>query len=94
MGRYIDYKDQDFGGSFNAHKNWKKLREKHKKHKASGRDGPCTPEVYTAAGKGDAVRNSSVPKEIYSLNYELAFNRITKEEHAQKTEEFWENYNT
>jgi hypothetical protein len=32
------------------------------------------------AGKGDAPRESEVPKEVYDLNYDLAFGKITREE--------------
>jgi len=96
MGRSIDYKDQDFGGSWNAHKNWKKLRDKHRKHKKSGRGGSSPPVMYSphGAGKGDMTRDSSVPKEIYDLNWELAFGRLTKEEHKKLVEKFWEDYHS
>ena len=93
MGRSIDYKDQDFGGSFNAHKNWKKLREKHRKsdeHKAKTGKRSWKPEIYAPAGKGDRTRTSDTPKEIYDLNYDLAFGKITKEEHAKKIKEYLE----
>tara|TARA_Y100001973_G_C5155902_1_gene310713 strand:- start:806 stop:1087 length:282 start_codon:yes stop_codon:yes gene_type:complete len=87
--------DQLFGGSFNAHKNWKKLRDKHKKWKDSGKKGMPPPEQYHdrggQAGKGDDARGMSVPKEIYQLNYDLAFGRITEEEHTKRVEAFWEN---
>ena len=89
--------DQLHGGSFNPHKNWKKLREKHRKieeHTARGGNRIFEPEVYTPsssnAGKGDKQRSSNTPKEIYDLNYELAFGRITKEEYEQKVKQFWE----
>ena len=84
--------DQLFGGSFNAHKNWKKLRAKHEKVKKG--EKPWKPEQYiphSGAGKGDMDRSMDVPKEIYSLNYELAFGKITEEEHAEKVKAFWEN---
>ena len=92
MGRSIDYRDQEFGGSFNAHKNWKKLREKHRKneaHKARGGGRIWKPEVYssTGAGKGDLQRDSDVSKELYDLNYDLAFGNITKEQYNQKLKE-------
>jgi len=85
----IENNDQNFGGSFNAHKHWKKLREKHRRHEKMGKGGPSKPERYTPHGKGDATRNSDVPKEIYELNYDLAFGRITKEEHKKLVEKFW-----
>ena len=84
--------DQKFGGSFNAHKNWKKLREKHEKNKRG--EAPWRPETYVphnGAGKGDMDRSMDVPKEIYSLNFDLAFGRITEKEHKKRTKEFWEN---
>jgi hypothetical protein len=95
MARSIGYKDQDFGGSWNAHKHWKKLREKHRRHIALGLSGPTTPEIYTpsGAGKGDMQRGIGVPEEIYALNYDYAFGKITKKEHEQKVNEFWEQFN-
>ena len=42
-------------------------------------------------GKGDLQRESDTPKEIYDLNYDLAFGKITKEEHTKRVKEFWEN---
>lgn len=92
MGLSIDGHDQGYGGSFNAHKHWKKLREKHRKndaHKARGGSRIWKPEVYssTGAGKGDKERKSDVPKEVYDLNYDLAFGKITREEHTQKLKE-------
>ena len=35
------------------------------------------------AGKGDHERQSEVPKEVYDLNYDLAFGNITREEYDQ-----------
>ena len=91
----IENNDQNFGGSFNAHKNWKKLREKHKKsdeHKARTGKRSWKPEVYeaSAAGKGDGQRSRDVPDEIYGYNYDLAFGKITEEEHKKLVEKFWE----
>ena len=86
--------DQLFGGSFNAHKNWKKLRAKHKKVEKG--EQKWKPEDYIphgGAGKGDADRTRAVPKEIYELNYDLAFGRITEEEHREKVKAFWEQFN-
>ena len=39
------------------------------------------------AGKGDAPRESDVPKEVYDLNYDLAFGKITREEFDAKLKE-------
>jgi len=91
----IETNDQNFGGSFNAHKNWKKLREKHRKsdeHKAKTGKRNWKPEVYTStgAGKGDRTRSTDIPDEIYGLNYDLAFGKITKEEHEKMVQKFWE----
>ena len=91
--------DQHFGGSFNAHKHWRKLKAKHeknKKHQARGGNRIWKPEVYssTGAGKGDVQRESDTPKEIYDLNYDLAFGKITKAEHEELTAKFWEEYNS
>jgi len=95
----IQNNDQNFGGTFNAHKNWKKLREKHKKsdeHKARTGKRSWKPEVYEprdgGAGKGDAQREREIPDEIYGYNYDLAFGKITKEEHKKLVEKFWEEY--
>ena len=91
----IETNDQNFGGTFNAHKNWKKLREKHRKsdeHKAKTGKRSWKPEVYAPAGKGDRTRSSDTPKEIYDLNYDLAFGKITKEEHEKMVEKFWEGF--
>mgnify|MGYP005829395261 CR=1 FL=1 len=92
MKRSISYKDQDFGGTWNAHKNWKKLRDKHRRHKKKGFSGPTKPEIYQSAGKGDVQRSSDVPKEIYELNYQLAFGKITKRQHAAKVNKFWQEH--
>jgi len=43
------------------------------------------PTEMGSAGKGSRPR--PVDKEIYDLNYDLAFGRITKEEHAKRIEE-------
>ena len=88
----IDGHDQGYGGTFNAHKHWKKLREKHRRddaHRARGGNRIWKPEVYrsTGAGKGDQERQSQVPKELYDLNYDLAFGNITKEEYEIKLKE-------
>ena len=86
----IETNDQNFGGSFNAHKHWKKLREKHRSHKKLGLSGPTKPEIYSPAGKGDEQRSRDVPDEIYGYNYDLAFGRITAEEHKKLVDEYWE----
>ena len=92
MSRSIETNDQNVGGSFNAHKHWKKLREKHRKtdaHIARGGNRIWKPEVYssTGAGKGDKQRQSDPPKELYDLNYDLAFGIITREEYDKKLED-------
>ena len=68
----MDNVDQRFGGSFNAHKHWKKLRDKHRKHKASGKGGTSPPEAYVpygGAGKGDKDRTGNQSK--YNLGMDL-----------------------
>tara|TARA_R110000824_G_scaffold223107_2_gene410894 strand:- start:24 stop:305 length:282 start_codon:yes stop_codon:yes gene_type:complete len=88
--RSIGYKDQDFGGSFNPHKNWKKLREKHRRRKELGTSGPPVPETYTpnsSAGKGDMARYMDVSEEEYNLRWDLAFGRITLEDFNSKLED-------
>ena len=90
----IETNDQNAGGSFNAHKHWKKLREKHRKHKKLGLSGPCKPEIYepSGAGKGDGKRSREIPNEVYDINWDLAFGKISKEEHNKRTNEFWEQH--
>ena len=86
----IENNDQNFGGTFNAHKHWRKLKEKHRrdeKHRARGGNRIWKPEVYASAGKGDDTRESNVPKELYDLNYDLAFGNITREEYEHKLKE-------
>ena len=85
--------DQHFGGSFNAHKHWKKLREKHAKSKSGEkRWKPERHEPPSNAGKGDLQRDGDIPEEIYNLNWDLAFGMITPEEHKKMVEKFWEDY--
>jgi hypothetical protein len=79
--------DQNFGGSFNAHKNWKKLREKHRKREASrarGVTSPAQPEIYQPSNQTIEGSERIITKELYDLNYELAFGRITEEEYKQR----------
>ena len=79
--------DQNFGGSFNAHKNWKKLREKHRKREASrarGATSPAQPETYQPNNQTIEGSTRDISKELYDLNYELAFGRITEEEYKQR----------
>jgi hypothetical protein len=71
------------GGSWNADKHWKKLRAKHN----SGRK--FIPEVHQSAGKGSTERPADIPKEIYALNYQLAFGKITKRQHTARVNKFW-----
>ena len=82
--------DQLGGGNWNAHKPrvWKKLREKHRKHAASGRSGPSMPEGHIphgGAGKGDM--NRVVNQTKYSLGLDLI--RIAKE-NGKDSEEYKE----
>ena len=90
----IETNDQNFGGTFNAHKNWRKPKAKHEKdaaHKARGGSRIWKPEVYeSSAGKGDSTRTRDIPEEIYDINWDLAFGRITKEEHVKRTQQYWE----
>jgi len=79
--------DQKFGGSFNAHKNWKKLREKHRKAKSG--EKPWVPESYVSSDSplGIEGQTRNVSKELYDLNHDLAFGRITEEQYEQKRAE-------
>ena len=68
-------------------KNWKKMRDRQediKKKVKSGRKlhNVWKPTEMGSAGKGSRYR--PVDQEIYDLNYDLAFGRITKEEHANR----------
>ena len=77
-------------------KNWKKMRDRQediKKKLKSGRKlhNIWKPTEMGSAGKGSRERESTVPKVIYDLNWDLAFGNITKEEHERKVREFYEN---
>jgi|TARA_Y100000296_G_scaffold30378_1_gene35332 hypothetical protein len=76
--------DQNFGGTFNAHKHWKKIREKHRK--AASGEKPWVPESYVPSGGslGLEGQTRNVSKELYDLNHDLAFGRITEEEYEHK----------
>ncbi len=79
--------EQNIGGSFNAHKHWKKLREKHRKrdaHIARGGNTYNIPETYTPDLQHSEGSTRDISKELYNLNYELAFGRITEEEYKKR----------
>jgi len=79
--------DQNFGGSFNAHKHWRKLREKHRKREAQEARGifsRAQPETYQPNNQTIEGSTRDISKELYDLNYELAFGRITEEEYKQR----------
>ena len=80
--------DQLHGGSFNAHKNWKKLRDKHQRVKRG--EEKWKPEVYTPSIKTEEGSERIISKELYDLNYDLAFGRITQEEYNKLREELGE----
>ncbi len=75
--------------NWDHNKNWRKLRDKQAKVKRG--EAKWTPTYSHDAGKGSRERESSVPKAIYDLNWDLAFGNITKEEHEIKVKEFYEN---
>jgi hypothetical protein len=78
--------EQRVGGSFNAHKRWKKLREKHRKrdaHIARGGNTYNIPETYTPNNQTIEGSTRDISKELYDLNYELAFGRITEEQYER-----------
>jgi len=80
--------DQLFGGSFNAHKNWKKLREKHRANDAARKAGRRiinTPEVHSETS--DEFQKEPDNKLIYDLRYDLAFGKITEEEFNKRMAE-------
>jgi len=83
--------DQHFGGSYNAHKHWKKLREKHRKRKdkvARGVNPKSEPEIYQPPSDRLEGQLRSISKELYDLNYALAFGKITQKEYDKLREEF------
>ena len=76
--------EQRGGGNWDSQKNWKKIREKHHKHAATGNPGPCQPTRHipdSANNREGTAREIS--DELYDLNYELAFGRITEEQYER-----------
>jgi len=71
-------------------KNWKKMRDRQERIKKGLKSGRSLKSLWKpteafSAGKGSRPR--PVEKEIYDLNYDLAFGNITKEEHERKLKE-------
>jgi hypothetical protein len=82
--------DQLHGGSFNGHKHWKKLRDKHRKQDAvrgRGIKWKHTPEIYKGSSEVIEGQTMDISKELYDLNYDLAFGKITEEEYNQRKAE-------
>jgi hypothetical protein len=78
------------GGNWDAETNWKKLREKHAEHKKTGKWKPTEWDggrITGGAGKGDKDRHRQISKELYDLNFDLAFGNITREEYDHKLSE-------
>ena len=75
---------------WNDSKPWADMARKKMKSKQEGRKWEPT-NMNTKrgfqAGKGDQERKSDVPKEVYDLNYDLAFGKITREEFEAKLKE-------
>ena len=85
--------EQRIGGSFNAHKRWKKLREKHRKrdaHIARGGNTYNIPETYTPNLQNIEGSERVISKELYDLNYDLAFGRLTQVQYDKLREELGE----
>tara|TARA_R110002020_G_scaffold416244_1_gene625539 strand:+ start:43 stop:324 length:282 start_codon:yes stop_codon:yes gene_type:complete len=87
--------DPNCAGTFDHNKNWKKLREKHRKRKAQKARGitpNCDPEVYQASPNVIDLEGQArnISKKLYDLNYELAFSRITQAEYDKLREELGE----
>jgi len=79
--------DQHFGGSFNAHKHWKKLRDKHRRKAQAEKRGVvkrAVPETYSANDQVLEGTERIVSEDIYALRYLLAFGKITEEEYNKK----------
>ena len=86
--------DSSLTSNWDHTKNWKKMRDRQErisKGLKSGRNlkSLWKPTEAFSAGKGSRAR--PVDKEIYDLNYDLAFGNITKEEHAKRMNELNDN---
>tara|TARA_R110000824_G_scaffold166686_1_gene343458 strand:- start:534 stop:815 length:282 start_codon:yes stop_codon:yes gene_type:complete len=71
-------------------KNWKKMRDRQEKIKKGLKSGRSLQSLWKPTEEGSAGKGSRprpVDKEIYDLNYDLAFGNITKEEHTIRMEE-------
>jgi hypothetical protein len=72
-------------GSFDSNKHWKKLRDKHERVKKGEQ---WKPERYRPSTDLMAEGQTRiVSDELYDLNYDLAFGRITEEEYNKKVSE-------
>ena len=75
---------------WNDAKPWADKARNKMKAKAEGRKWEPT-NMNTkrgfGAGKGDKERPMEVDKEVYDLNYDLAFGKITREEYDNKLKE-------
>tara|TARA_R100000664_G_C2637082_1_gene63868 strand:+ start:59 stop:328 length:270 start_codon:yes stop_codon:yes gene_type:complete len=82
--------DQHFGGSFNAHKNWKRLRDKHRRKAQAEKRGikhRAMPEYYRPSSHTVEGSERIVSDKMYALNYDLAFGKISQEEYDKKVSE-------
>lgn len=75
-------------------KNWKKMRDRQHKIAKLQKEGRSLQSIWKptdafSAGKGS--RQRPVDKDIYDLNYDLAFGKITKEEHTKRMKELNDN---
>ena len=92
----VDYNAAEYiepikhGGNWDADNNWKKLREKKEMYEATGKWKP----THWDGGKAGATHREGatrkVSEELYRLNYDRAFNKITEEEYKKRREELGE----
>ena len=85
--------DPHCAGTFDHNKHWKKLREKHRRRdaqKARGITPTVNPEVYQANPNILEGQSRDISKELYDLNYELAFGRLTQSQYDKLREELGE----
>ena len=76
---------------WNNSKKWADVARNKKKAKEEGRRWEptnCNTKRGFGAGKGDKERPMEIPQEVYDLNYDLAFGKITREEYDNKLKEF------
>jgi hypothetical protein len=76
------------GGNWDAKQQWKKLRESHKN--PVNKWAPTHWDGGKAGALGREGDTRKVSKELYDLNYDLAFGKITQEDYDKQREELGE----